>query len=97
MLSFDAARFLTHHFRDSSDIQDAVRECDVEPPSLEQIRKWRERNSIPADWLTILAFILEARTGRPVSLSYFMVVPCPTSPQPSSKSAVTGERATIFD
>ena len=69
---FEARRFLEENFGDIGGLIARCRAANVEPPNEAAVQKWRQRNSIPGEWLTKLVSVLEAERGEAVSLRPYM-------------------------
>ena len=66
----------------------------LEGPNRDAVRKWRERDSMPALWLAKTLFALERVDGRVLSMGKYF-----TEGQPclSRKHFSTGSRPSVFD
>ena len=98
MLNLDVTQFLSAHFADNSSLRDVFQMYRQDPPSLDQMRQWRRRERIPADWLPRVLYIIEIHTGHPPYLAAHMNegdASCRLPLSPKSKS--TGEPVGIFD
>ena len=69
---FRAKQFLDDNFGDIGALVARCRVAGVEPPNEAAVQKWRQRNSIPGEWLTKLVSVLEIERGEAVSLRRYM-------------------------
>lgn len=72
MERFNAELFLREHFRDIDGVERLTRKHLGASPQRDAIRKWFERASIPATWLSRLILVVELEYGAPVSMGKFM-------------------------
>lgn len=58
---FEAQKFLRDNFHDAAGVVQYLRaKGETEPPSEAAVAKWLQRNSMPGEWLAVLAGHLEA-------------------------------------
>ena len=65
---FDASSFIRDNFQTVGGVIAHCRAANVEPPTKGQAEKWLARSSLSGEWLAVLMSVVEANTGRPVSL-----------------------------
>lgn len=65
----DAKRFITDAFGGVRPLYETLQRVSDAAPSIDVVSKWYQRGSIPGDGLVLMLCVLEAREGKPVSLS----------------------------
>lgn len=68
MPRFRTADFIRDHFDTPVEMGRTVRAYGLQPPTLAQTAKWRQRSQVAGDWLAVLIVIAELEGNQPVSL-----------------------------
>lgn len=97
MMRFDAVRFMDAAFGGIKGLRDTLEAHQIASPSVDTLRKWRERGQIPAAWLPILLYVLEEDTGGPVSIGPFIRGKQKTCKSLNAKPLSTGTPLSVFD
>ena len=65
---FSVRKFLKAHWADEKKLVAFVQIYGIEPPTRMAVRKWFERETVPATWFAVLVALLEMERGKPISL-----------------------------
>ena len=66
---FNFKEFLTDKWATPEHLAQFLRTYDVEQPTIHALRKWYDRESVPAEWFAVLVALREMDMGRPLSLA----------------------------
>lgn len=69
---FQTRRFIDEGFGGVRSLHEALANHAPEPPSMEVVAKWRQRDAIPGPWLPICLAVLERIENRVVSVTEYM-------------------------
>lgn len=69
---FNMKRLLEENFTTPEGVVNLVSAYNLDAPSVEAVKKWFYRASIPSEWLPVLSYILEMENGETFRLSRYL-------------------------
>lgn len=97
MLHFDAKKFLKESFGTEDNLRNRLVEHGFEPPNSEALRKWGQRNQIPAAWLPRLLYVLAKDTNQLAGILPYMIRSESTCRTVHKKRDFSGTRPSVFE